>query len=324
MKLDELSLPNLQRSVPLANFTSMRVGGPADALVIASTAEELERIVTELWKTDLPFMILGGGSNVLVGDAGMRQVVVINRARPGEGFRFTSIEDPDTLRLAVRAEAGVNFGALARQAALRGLSGLEWASGIPGTVGGAVVGNAGAHGSDMSSSLAVAEILHQTEGRQDWPVERLEYRYRGSLLKGKLVPQPQTVVLSATFKLTRSTQEVVQAQMNAVAEKRRQSQPPGASMGSMFRNPPGDYAGRLIEAAGLKGTRVGSAEINSRHANFFINHGNATAADIRALITLAQVAVNAKFGVKLELEIELVGDFSDLNPRSPGNMDKDH
>jgi UDP-N-acetylmuramate dehydrogenase len=319
MKLSELSLPNLQRLAPMAHYTSMRVGGPADALVVAETAEKLVGIVTELWKTELPFMILGGGSNVLVSDAGVRGVVVINRTQPGEGFSFNPDETLDAEPPTVRAEAGVNIGTLARQTALRGLSGLEWASGIPGTVGGAVIGNAGAHGSDMASYLVVAEILHHIDGRQLWPVERLEYRYRGSVLKGKPAPQPQTIVLSATLRLARSTPEQVQEKMNAIAEKRRRVQPPGASTGSMFRNPPGDYAGRLIDAAGLKGTCVGGAEISSRHANFFINKGNATAADILALILLAQKAVTDKFGVILELEIQLVGDFPGLVPQVTRN-----
>jgi UDP-N-acetylmuramate dehydrogenase len=312
MKLSELSIPNLQLSVPLAQYTTIRLGGPADALVEVETADELVGIVTELWKTDLPFMILGGGSNVLVSDAGVRGIVVVFRNQPGKGFRFNEAESQQAEPPTVWVEAGVNIGMLARQAALRGLSGLEWASGIPGTVGGAVIGNAGAHGSDMASNLVVAEILHRIEGRQQWPAERLEYRYRGSVLKGKPAQQPQAIVLSATLRLVRSTPEAVRAKMDAIAEKRRRIQPPGASMGSMFRNPPGDHAGRLIDAAGLKGTCVGGAEISSRHANFFINNGNATAADIHTLILLAQGAVAKQFGVKLELEIVLVGEFPDL------------
>jgi UDP-N-acetylmuramate dehydrogenase len=314
MKLSDLSIPNLQQSVPLAYYTTMRVGGPADGLVVAETGTELERIVTELWKTEIPFMVLGSGSNVMFSDAGVRGVVVINHTRPGAGFRFQDAESTEDKPVTVWAESGVNFGALARQAGLRGLSGLEWASGIPGTVGGAVIGNAGAHGGDVAGNLSVAEILHRMEGRQVWPVERLEYHYRGSVLKGKGTPQPQAVVLSATFKLVRSTREAVQVMMNVIAEKRRQTQPPGTSMGSMFRNPPGDYAGRLIEAAGLKGICVGGAEISSGHANFFINKGNATAADILALIGMAQKAVADKFGVQLELEIEFIGDFLDPVP----------
>ena len=316
MKLTELyrslSIPNLQWSVPLSRFTTMRVGGPADVLVITETADELENAVTELWKTDIPFMILGGGSNVLVGDSGVRGMVIVNHARPGERFNFQQTESGETNTTTVYTESGVNFSGLVRQAVSRGFSGLEWAAGIPGTVGGAVIGNAGAHGSDVAGSLVVAEILHRMEGRQQWPVEQLDYRYRDSVLKEERTPQPQVVVLSATFKLVRTTPEILQSRLNAIAEKRRQSQPPGASMGSMFRNPPGDFAGRLIEAAGLKGTRHGGAEISSRHANFFINSGDATAADIYALVLLAQKAVFEKFGVNLELEIVLIGDITDV------------
>jgi UDP-N-acetylmuramate dehydrogenase len=288
------------------------VGGPADALAEAETADELAEIVTVLWKTEFPFIVLGGGSNVLVSDAGVRSVVVLNRSRPGEGFYFEEAAEPPT----VWAESGMNLSALARQAGLRGLSGLEWASAIPGTLGGAVIGNAGAHGSDMASSLVVADILHREAGCQRWPVERLEYRYRGSALKGMRSPQPQVVVLSATLRLGRSTPAAVQARMDEIAEKRRKIQPPGASTGSMFRNPPGDYAGRLIEAAGLKGARIGGAEISPQHANFFINSSNATAADIRALIELARNAVAEKFGVKLELEIELIGEWPGVTSRN--------
>ncbi len=312
MKLSDVNLPNLQRSVSLASYTTMRVGGPADALVVAETAEELAEIVTVLWKTEIPFKILGSGSNVLVSDAGFQGVAVINRTRTGKGFRFEETPGPGFDNPTVWAEAGVNFSALARQTARRGYSGLEWASGIPGTVGGAVIGNAGAQGGDMAGSLVVAEILHRNEDRQLWPVERLDYKYRSSALKGQPGNQPQAVVLSARLRLARSTPEEAQARIDAFTEKRRQSQPPGASMGSMFRNPPGDYAGRLIEAAGLKGTCFGGAEISIRHANFFINKGNATAADIQALILLAQEKVKEKFGISLELEIEMVGHFIDL------------
>ena len=304
----------LRENVPLARYTAARLGGPADALLNVRLRAELVQAMRFVWAYRLPYLILGGGSNVLVSDAGVRGVVVINRTRPGEGFRFSKVVSAEAEPLTVWAEAGVNIGTLARQAALRGLSGLEWASGIPGTVGGAVIGNAGAHGSDMAGTLVVAEILHPIQGRQLWPVERLEYHYRGSVLKGKPAPQPQAIVLSATLRLSRSTEQAVQVKMNVIAEQRRRNQPPGATMGSMFRNPPGDYAGRLIEAAGLKGASVGEAEISSRHANFFINHGNATAADILSLLKMAQKAVVDKFGVKLEPEIILVGDFLDQVP----------
>jgi UDP-N-acetylmuramate dehydrogenase len=205
----------------------------------------------------------------------------------------------------VWAEAGVNFGALARHAAQRGLAGLEWAAGIPGTVGGAVVGNAGAHGSDMAGCLVVAEILHR-QGQEHWPVERFAYGYRSSIIKRGA---EEAIVLNATLRLERSTPQAVQERMDTYVAHRRRTQPPGASMGSMFKNPPGDYAGRLIEAAGLKGARIGEAEISRLHANFFVNLGQAKAADISQLIRLARREVAEKFGVELELEIEMVGDW---------------
>jgi UDP-N-acetylmuramate dehydrogenase len=208
MKPADLKLANLQLNAPLARYTAARLGGTAEALVVVETACELVEVVTRLWETDLPFFILGGGSNVLVSDAGVRGVVVVNRARSGIGMCFDEADNPPT----VWVEAGVNFGMLARQAALRGLSGLEWAAGIPGTVGGAVVGNAGAHGSEMANNLLVAEILHH-KGREQWPVERLLYEYRGSVLKVKNNHQPQHVVLSALLRLARSTPEAVQAKI---------------------------------------------------------------------------------------------------------------
>jgi UDP-N-acetylmuramate dehydrogenase len=316
----------LKENEPLKRYTSARVGGPADALLEAHTTEELAEMAFYLWQKGLPFIVLGGGSNILVSDAGVRGVVVINQARQ---IRFDEEGDPPT----VWAETGANFGLLARQAATRGLTGLEWATGIPGTVGGAIVGNAGAHGKDMNSNLMVAEILHlnplmkSTEDattragylagagstpeffKETWSVEHFAYQYRDSILKRKTL---QAVVLVALLKLGKSTPQAVQATMDEYAEHRRRTQPPGASMGSMFKNPAGDYAGRLIEEAGLKGRRIGDAQISAQHGNFFINGGKATAADIYALIRLAQRKVAEKTGVNLELEIELVGEWNEM------------
>jgi UDP-N-acetylmuramate dehydrogenase len=195
---------------------------------------------------------------------------------------------------------------VARQAALRGMAGMEWAAFIPGSVGGAVYGNAGAHGSDMNASLILAEILHPENGYQEWTVSQMSYQYRSSILKRE---RGQTVILAARLRLHNSTPDEVQARMAEFNKHRKQSQPPGASMGSMFKNPPGDYAGRLIEAAGLKGTRIGGAQISTIHANFFINQGSASAADIHGLVQLAKKTVHDQFNVDLELEIELLGEF---------------
>ena len=176
---------------------------------------------------------------------------------------------------------------------------------VPGTIGGAVYGNAGAFGGDIAHSLLHAELL-TTSGRQQWSAAQLEYGYRTSLLKrGKI----KAVVLAAVLSLRNATKEEVAVKIGEFGDRRKTTQPPGASMGSMFKNPQGDAAGRLIEAAGLKGTRIGSAEVSPIHGNFFVNHGRSKASDIRALIALVQQKVREKFGVSLELEVELVGDW---------------
>lgn len=302
----------LQLQAPLARLTAARVGGMADALLEVSTLADMIDAARLLWEANQPFIVLGGGSNVLVSDRGVRGAVLINRARQ---VRFSLQDNPPL----VRAESGANFGALARQAAQHGLAGLEWAAGIPGTIGGAIVGNAGANGGDMAGCLLLAEILHRDGKIETWAVERLAYSYRTSILKRELraaaermesLSSPASLVLSAVLQLDRSTPQAVQQRMDEFTAQRRRTQPPGASMGSMFKNPPGDYAGRLIEAAGLKGLTSGAAQISPLHANFFINLGQATAQDIWSLITIARQAVADQFGVKLELEIELVGEWT--------------
>lgn len=295
--------PRLQEQVLLARYTAARLGGPADWFLEVHTSAELEMAVRSLWEEDFLFSILGGGSNVLVSDRGVRSLVLLNRARK---VKFEVNRTPPM----VWAESGANFGLLARQAAHHGLAGLEWAAGIPGTIGGAVVGNAGAHGADITHNLHVAEILHRIDqepyqvSRQTWTQDELDYGYRTSWLKSH---PGQAVVLSAWLVLEPSTRGQVQAKMDEFVAYRRRTQPPGASLGSMFKNPPGDYAGRLIEAAGLKGVRSGGAEISPVHANFFINHAGATADDLRRLIDRARSEVWQQFGVELELEIELLG-----------------
>jgi UDP-N-acetylmuramate dehydrogenase len=299
----------LQVDVPLKRYTAARIGGNADVMITANSVNELVDTVKTLWGSGIPFIILGSGSNVLISDAGVRQVVVLNRAKK-------IIFSPQTETQTVFVESGANLGALARQAAAHGFSGLEWAAGIPGTVGGAVYGNAGAHGADMSGNLVLANILQLNPGngdnthdgvQEDWPVERFEYAYRSSIIKR----QPGCIViLAALLKLDISSVEAVQVKMEEFRILRQQSQPSGASLGSIFKNPEGDHAGRLIEAAGLKGSTKGKVEISRKHANFFINQDNAKASDYATLINIAREKVLEKFGVKLELEIELIGDWS--------------
>ena len=168
-------------------------------------------------------------------------------------------------------------------------------------------GNAGAFGGDVAHNLVCTEVLTEN-GRTSWPVEKMAYGYRTSLLKRA---EAKAVVLAARFALQQAAKEAVAARIAQFSARRKATQPPGASMGSMFKNPEGDHAGRLIEASGLKGTRIGSAEISPVHGNFFINHGETRASDIRALIQLAQRTVEEKLGVRLELEIELIGEWDD-------------
>lgn len=287
----------VKENVSLAPYTSARIGGPADVLITAESADELARIIKLLWKLDLEFIMLGGGSNVLVSDKGVRGVVVLNRAK---GVRFHNGDQPS-----VTAESGVIFSNLANRCAAKGLGGLEWAATVPGTIGGAVYGNAGAFGGDMAANLLSAELLTE-DGRELFTAAQMEYGYRTSLLKrGEL----DAIVLSAELRLHNSTKEEATVKIEQFSAHRKSTQPPGASMGSMFKNPDGNYAGRLIEACDLKGTRIGNAEISLLHGNFFVNHANTKAADIFALIQFVQKTVKEKQGVDLELEVELVGEW---------------
>jgi UDP-N-acetylmuramate dehydrogenase len=297
----------LKLAEPLARYTSARVGGPAEFLAVANSAGELAELVRAAWELGIDPLILGGGSNVLVADAGVQGLVILNRARavnfhdtPGAG------QTPS-----VWAESGVNLGALARQCAARGLGGLTWAATVPGTIGGAVYGNAGAHSGDTAGNLALAEILQQDGTIRRWSRDELKFSYRSSRLKRERDTRgARHVLLGAELSLSRGAPAELQAEIESFVAHRKRTQPPGASMGSMFKNPPDDYAGRLIEAAGLKGKRLGQVEISGQHANFFVNLGEARAAEVWTLIHLAHATVKSKFGVDLELEVELVGEWT--------------
>lgn len=289
----------LQENVQLANYTTINVGGPADALLIVHSAEELERYISKLWNMGQQFILLGSGSNILISDRGIRGVVVINHAH---NIKIQSCNEP----ICARADSGTNMATLSRQCALRGLSGLEWAISLPGTVGGAVYGNAGAFGQDVSCNLLLAEILHPQEGKQNWSKDKLEFSYRSSILKRM---GSGVIILSATFQMQPGDIEQIKAQMEAYKSKRSTAQPIGPSMGSVFRNPEGNKAGRLIEAAGLKGKTIGGAEISLQHANFIMNQGKASAREILDLINLIKLTMEDKFNIHLQLEIQFIGDW---------------
>ncbi|PWH19612.1 MAG: hypothetical protein DDG59_02430 [Anaerolineae bacterium] len=306
----------LQSQVPLARYTAARIGGNAEFFVEVNSSSKLEQLISLIWEKDIPYTLLGGGSNVLISDEGLPGLVIINRARGRARIRFDDNEEA----VLVWADAGVTLTHLARQAAERGFSGLEWACGIPGTVGGAVVNNAGAFGGNMAGNFVMATILHRKlethqvrAVQEQWTLADMEYRYRSSRLKD----QPnQAVVLAALLRLERGNPQEIKAKMDQYNQHRRRTQPPGASLGSMFKNPPGDFAGRLIEQAGLKGLTVGRAMISPMHANFFINLGNASANDVWQLIQVARQTVAAKFGIQLELEIQPLGIFPEPQTRT--------
>lgn len=300
-KLQALFGDKLQENVRMANYTTTRVGGPASGMISVHTADEMRRTVKILWELDAPFRILGSGSNLLVSDAGYKGVMVHNRCH---NVRIdTKGEQP-----VIFAEGGANLGAVSRQASLRGVSGFEWANSIPGTVGGAVYGNAGAHGSDISMCMLMAQVITKSDGEQNLDSEGMGFRYRSSQFKRD---GEEVVILSASFFGTKVEPEVTQKLLEELTEKRRQTQPVGPSFGSTFKNPKGDFAGRLLEAAGMKGVTSGHASISTVHANFILNDGEATAQDYYRLIRLAQKKVKEQFDVSLNLEIELLGEFED-------------
>lgn len=292
-----------QINVELSRYTSARVGGPAEMFLTVHKASELQAAAELAYAQSIPYFILGGGSNILVSDKGVRGLIIFNRAREVK-FRSNGIN------VICTAESGANLSSLARQCIAKGLGGLEWAVNIPGTVGGAVVGNSGAHGGDMKGNLLAATIWEAGRGARIFSPEELKYGYRDSVLKREQgTTRPRRVVLSAEIQLTPEPVDVLNARANAFTTHRKQTQPGGASVGSMFKNPPHYYAGYLIEAAGLKGTKIGHVEISTKHANFFVSDGTASAEDIRALIAEAWNAVREQFAVEMELEVELVGEW---------------
>jgi UDP-N-acetylmuramate dehydrogenase len=289
-----------KRNEPLARHTTARIGGPADLLIEVRSTDELVGVCARAESMELPYLVLGGGANILISDLGVPGLVIINRARE---IKFTA--RPNGMR--VEADSGVMLITLARDCIERGYAGMEWAISVPGTVGGAVVGNAGAHGADVSTNLNMAKVLRRG-GQTDWLTARqLMFDYRRSALKA-YGPQDRPVVLSATFDLKLDYRANLEKRAEEFQSKRKATQPPGATIGSMFKNPPGDYAGRLIEACGLKSRRIGGAMISPKHANFFVNvDGLARADDVKALIDLAHAEVLKAFGVDLALEVELIG-----------------
>ncbi|WP_034415244.1 UDP-N-acetylmuramate dehydrogenase [Candidatus Entotheonella palauensis] len=290
---------------PLARYSSFRIGGPADALVLVEDIENLKTLQAIAREHDIPLFILGGGSNLLIRDGGIRGIVIAMRGT----FRTYQVE-PCTDEPAngcpgaeVQAGVGCSLSRLAMQLAQQSWSGLEFAYGIPGTLGGAMIMNAGTHLGDLSQVLISARVL-LPHGRVDViPSRDLGLRYRGSSYPAA------SIILGATLQVWRGDRDTIESTMRESNERRQRTQPlwlPNA--GSIFKNPPGTAAARLIDELGLKGTRMGGAMISPVHANFLVNVDRAKATDVEALIQLIRTRVYEAYGIELEPEVRIVGE----------------
>ncbi len=289
---------------PLFRHTSFRIGGPADVLAEPESVEELQSLLSFLHFHQVPTFIFGGGTNLLVSDKGVRGVVI----KLGRGFSFSKWREEGE-RARVRVGTAMSLGRFVREAVRKGYDGVEFAEGIPGTMGGGLLMNAGAFGGEISRVVEAMEGVREDGTRICLPVGtnsqaplRFHYR-RAEVPKG-------FIVTAVDFLLPRANPEKLLAAMHTAQIRRRRSQPHGyANAGSIFKNPQGDFAGRLIEAVGLGGARHGGARVSKKHANFIVNTGGATAADVRTLMSTIQKAVWEEEGVWLEPEVHLVGEW---------------
>jgi UDP-N-acetylmuramate dehydrogenase len=293
------TLGPIREEEPLARHTTFGIGGPADAYLVAGSPEALAQALALCHRYQTPSFVLGSGSNILVGDLGIRGVTIENRATQVEG------PQPDGDGALLQAASGASLAALARSLARQGWAGLEWAGGIPGTVGGAVVYNAGSYGGCLADVLLSARIANST-GEHEVPTADLGLVYRGSALTRGLLEGK--AVLSATFRLLRGDAARLVERVSELDRRRLAAQPRGRNAGSIFKNTPEHPAWWLIDQAGLRGHRIGDAVISPKHTNFFVNAGRARAADVKALIDLARERVMARFGLELDLEVALVGE----------------
>lgn len=287
---------NILKDEPMSAHTTFRIGGPADYFAMPSSAEEIRRIVSLCIEQEVPYYIIGNGSNLLVGDKGFRGVII---------QIFKNMRDIRTEGETVTAQAGALLSKVAAAAYDAGLTGFEFASGIPGTLGGAVRMNAGAYGGEMSQVLKSAAVLTAEGEVLTIPVEEMKMGYRTSI-----VSRMDYVVLGAQLVLSRGSKEDIRAKMNELKEKRVSKQPlEFGSAGSTFKRPEGYFAGKLIEDAGLRGFRIGNAQVSEKHCGFVINRGGATAAEVAELMDHIIRRVEETSGVRLQPEVKKIGEF---------------
>ncbi|MBQ8857658.1 MAG: UDP-N-acetylmuramate dehydrogenase [Lachnospiraceae bacterium] len=281
---------------PMASHTTFRIGGPADYFVMPETIEELAAVLKLCKEEAVPYFILGNGSNLLVGDKGFRGVVI----QLYKNFDGIQIEGTK-----VTAKAGAMLIRVAKEAGKAGLTGLEFASGIPGTIGGAMVMNAGAYGGEMKDVVTAVTVLTKDGDIKTLSGEDMNFRYRGSVVEDE-----GHIVLEAVMELQEGNLEEIQARIDELSVQRRTKQPiEYPSAGSTFKRPEGYFAGKLIQDAGLRGYQVGGAQVSEKHCGFVINVGGATAADVMQLMQDVSDKVNEQFGVILEPEVKRIGEF---------------
>lgn len=283
----------------MKKHTTFRIGGPADIFTAPETEEGICEVQRICRRSQTPLYVMGNGSNLLVSDAGIRGVVM----QIFKNYSKVSVEETE-----ITAQSGVLLSVLARKALENGLTGLEFASGIPGTLGGAVVMNAGAYGGEMKDVIQEARVLTPEGEILTLGIDELEMGYRTSIIARK-----QYIVLSAKLKLERGDSETIRSRMEELKEKRVSKQPLDIpSAGSTFKRPEGYFAGKLIMDAGLRGFSCGGAQVSEKHCGFVVNKGDATAEDVRRLIREVRRIVQEQFGVVLEPEIKMVGEYEEL------------
>lgn len=285
--------PGVREHVPLAQYSTFRIGGPADYFYELNDLSQLTSLLKAAKEKNLRALVIGNGSNVLFSDSGFRGLVIRMAAN-----NISITED------LVKAEAGALVSKIIHEAAQKGLGGLIPLFGIPGTIGGALFGNAGAHGVCLSQFLTEATLLDpKTLQQKTVPRDYFQFSYRSSILK-----KTGEYVLSVTLKLPRLDEKEVENVRATVLRKRKERQPGGYSAGSFFKNPPDHPAGYYIDQAGCKGMRVGGAQVSEKHANFFLNVGNATCKDMLELRDCVKTSVRQKFGVLLEEEVRIISE----------------
>jgi len=280
---------------PMQKHTTFRIGGPADIMILPNSIEELQEILGIIRDADVSYMVIGAGSNLLVSDKGIRGVVI----KIGPAFANINIEGNKLI-----AGAGATLTAISRRAQAASLSGLEFAVGIPGSIGGAIMMNAGAYGGEICQVLESAEVMDSLGNIKNYSDQEMHFGYRHSRLM-----EEELIALSGTFLLKPDDPELILSRMQDITERRREKQPidmPCA--GSVFKRPPDNYVGPLVEKAGLKGYRIGGAEVSTKHAGFIVNVGGATCKDVLDLIGFVQSTIKEKYNVTLEPEIRVVGE----------------